>query len=106
MTPHERILWTALRKRRMVGMQFYRQRPIHGYIVDFYCPAAALVIELDGHQHSSCGAMAYDAVRTEILNGLGLRVLRFPNQRLLSEWAEVLKEIHEAVAPAANIPPS
>jgi very-short-patch-repair endonuclease len=104
MTPHERMLWAALRKRRMAGLQFYRQRPIHGYIVDFYCPAAALVIELDGHQHSSCSAMAYDDVRTGILNALGLRVLRFPNHRLLTEWAAVLQEIREAVTPAPELP--
>ena len=99
MTPHERMLWAALRKRRMAGLQFYRQRPIHGYIVDFYCPAAALVIELDGHQHSSCSAMAYDDVRTGILNALGLRVLRFPNQRIESDIAAVIHEIRKVLSP-------
>ena len=104
MTPHERMLWAALRKRRMAGLQFYRQRPIHGYIVDFYCPAAALVIELDGKHHSIPSAMAYDDVRTGILNSLGLRVLRFPNHRLLTEWVAVLQEIREAVTPAPELP--
>ncbi len=99
MTPHERILWAALRKRRMAGLQFYRQRPIQGYIVDFYCPAAALAIELDGHQHSSCSAMAYDAVRTEVLNACGLCVIRFPNERIASDLVGVIHEIRKVLTP-------
>jgi len=99
MTSHERMLWAALRKRRMAGFQFYRQRPIHGYIVDFYCPAAGLVIELDGHQHSSRSAMAYDAVRTQVLNASGLCVLRFPNHRIESDIAAVIHEIRKTLSP-------
>ena len=99
MTPHERMLWVALRKRRMAGLQFYRQRPIQGYIVDFYCPAAGLVIELDGRQHSLPKAMAYDAVRTQVLNASGLCVIRFPNERIESDLAGVIHEIHNALFP-------
>ena len=99
MTPHERILWACLRKRQIGFLQFYRQRPIQGYIVDFYCPAAGLVIELDGWQHCLPKAMAYDAVRTQILNACGLRVLRFPNQRIESDLAGVIREIQKALSP-------
>ena len=51
MTDAERTLWQRLRRRQIHGLQFYRQKPLLNYIVDFYCPQAALVIELDGSQH-------------------------------------------------------
>ena len=109
MTPHERILWACLRKRQIGFFQFYRQRPIQGYIVDFYCPAADLVIELDGWQHSLPEAKAYDAVRTQVLNACGLCVLRFPNQRIESDLAGVIHEIQNVLSPfleqGDSIPP-
>ena len=77
-TKQENHLWyDFLKKHRL---QFYRQRVIDNYIVDFYCPKAKLVIELDGAQHYENDAIGYDAVRTEYLNALGLFVLRFSNQ--------------------------
>jgi very-short-patch-repair endonuclease len=51
MTDSERLLWSRLRRKQIAGMQFYRQKPIGKYIVDFYAPKAKLVIEVDGSQH-------------------------------------------------------
>ena len=97
MTRHERMLWSRLRKAQIDGWIFYRQRPIGGYIVDFICPRARLVIELDGLQHSHPDAVAYDRERTRWLAGLGLRVIRFPNHRIEHELEAVVAEIRGAL---------
>ncbi len=51
MTDAEQKLWYRLRRKQINGWQFYRQKPLGPYIVDFYCPSAGLVVELDGGQH-------------------------------------------------------
>lgn len=51
MTEAEKLVWARLRGKQILGLQFYRQKPILNFIVDFYCPAANLVIECDGSQH-------------------------------------------------------
>lgn len=51
MTDAEKLLWSRLRNKQILGLQFYRQKPLLNYIVDFYCPAANLLIECDGSQH-------------------------------------------------------
>ena len=102
MTDAEQRLWACLRRKQLGGLQFYRQKPLAGYIVDFYCAAARLVIELDGSQHHALEAIEYDRQRTRELEALGLRVLRFDNRQVLRELAGVLEVIGEAV----GIPPS
>lgn len=77
MTRQERRLWHDLL--RGYQPRFYRQRPMGGYILDFYCPAAKLCVELDGSQHYTDQGQAHDAERSEALARLGVRVLRFPN---------------------------
>ena len=77
MTPQERHLWYDFLCKYPV--RFQRQKTIGSYIVDFYCCKAQLVIELDGSQHYEENAKRYDTVRTEYLESLGLRVLRFLN---------------------------
>jgi very-short-patch-repair endonuclease len=72
----EKILWSLLRRRGFDGFRFRRQQRIDPYIVDFYCSAAKLVIELDGSQHTEEKNIAHDAMRTAYLEGLGYRVLR------------------------------
>ena len=51
MTDAEQLLWQRLRRKQILGLQFYRQKPILNFIVDFYCPSVSLVIECDGGQH-------------------------------------------------------
>ncbi len=78
-TDAEQRLWRILRDRRLSGFKFRRQHPIEGYIVDFYCIKAGLVIEADGAQHLDEQQLRYDARRSQVLQGLGVRVLRFPD---------------------------
>ena len=73
MTVAERVLWSHLRRKQLKGMQFYRQKPLENYIVDFYCPAANLVIEVDGGQHYSCEGIEKDIVRDRYLMDWDLR---------------------------------
>jgi len=97
MTDAERLLWSSLRRKQLSGACFYRQRIIGEYIVDFYCPEAALVIELDGGQHFHGGVKVKDAARDFFLKERGLRVLRFDNHQVLKNTEVVLEEILKAV---------
>ncbi|MCL2562974.1 MAG: endonuclease domain-containing protein [Oscillospiraceae bacterium] len=94
-TKQENRLWyDFLRKRRP---PFYRQRIIGNYIVDFYCPKAKLVIELDGAQHYEDEAMEYDMLRTEYLNSCGLSVLRFSNKEVDACFEGVCQSVERAI---------
>lgn len=92
-TEAEKLLWSKLRRKQLCGLQFYRQKPIAGFIVDFYCAAANLVIELDGKHHSECNQLVYDRERTLQLEALELRVIRFSNQLVLNNLELVVVEI-------------
>jgi very-short-patch-repair endonuclease len=98
MTDAEQTLWYRLRRKQIQGLQFYRQKPLLAFIVDFYCPAAKLVIELDGSQHSEAEHQAKDKDRDTALAGLGLRVLRFDNRQVLLETDAVLGVIDAVVS--------
>jgi very-short-patch-repair endonuclease len=91
MTPAEMILWQRLRANRLNGLHFRRQQIIDGFIVDFYCHAARLVIEVDGEVHQQ--QVESDAERDAILQAKGLHLLRFPNEAVLSDINTVLLAI-------------
>ncbi len=91
MTPAEAILWLYLRDRRFDGFKFRRQQPVDHYVVDFFCPAARLVVELDGESH--VGKEPHDAVRQAYLESQGLRVLRFWNHEVYEDKEAVLDTI-------------
>lgn len=93
MTDAEQALWHRVRRKQIRGVQFYRQKPLLSFIVDFYCPAAKLVIELDGSQHFETEHQAKDQGRDAALAGLGLYVLRFDNRQVLLETDAVLNVI-------------
>lgn len=88
MTPAERRLWQHLRAGRLQGYHFRRQQVIEPYIVDFYCHAASLVVELDGGSHLE--QADYDRQRDEHLMARGLRVMRFYNSDVERELETVL----------------
>jgi len=90
-TDAERRLWQHLRGRRLNGCKFRRQYPIAGFIADFACVEAKLVVELDGGQHLE--QVAEDAERTRRMECNGYRVIRFWNDDVLVRTAEVLDEI-------------
>jgi len=94
-TDAERRLWYFLRRQQLDGHKFRRQYPLAGYIADFVCVPAKLVIELDGGQHLD--ALAYDRRRTEALQRAGYRVLRFWNDDVLLRTDDVLAEIFRAL---------
>jgi len=94
MTDAEKRLWAKIRMRQMGGHQFYRQRAIGNYIVDFYCPKAKLVLEVDGGQHYSDEQIEIDKKRSSYLNRLGFKVMRFTNLDVLNNIDVVLDEIY------------
>ena len=89
-TEPERILWEHLGQNKLLGFRFKRQHPIAGYIVDFYCHKAKLVIEIDGesHQHQ----LEYDLNRTAVINEFDIKVIRFSNDDVRNRilWYKVL----------------
>ncbi len=97
MTDAERQLWAKIRMKQLEGRQFYRQKPIGDYIVDFFCPGAKLVIEVDGSQHFTDEKAEYDKIRDEYLSSLGLRVLRFSNSDVMTHIEGVVKRIEEKI---------
>ncbi len=97
MTDAEQVLWQRIRRKQIQGVQFYRQKPLFAFVVDFYCPAAKLVIELDGSQHFAEEHQTKDQERNAALTGSGLRVLRFDNRQILLETDAVLEVIDKTV---------
>lgn len=95
MTDAEKLLWSRLRNKQILGLQFYRQKPILNYIVDFYCPAANLVIEYDGSQHFTEDRLETDRIRDEALAQLGLKVLRFDNGQVMGRIDDVVETIYQ-----------
>lgn len=93
-TDAEKLLWRYLRSRQIKGAKFRRQLWLGGYIVDFACIEARLVVEADGEQHGG----EKDARRTKMLTALGYRVLRFWNNDILQNIDGVLEAIAEGVA--------
>ncbi|MHA3054956.1 DUF559 domain-containing protein [Acinetobacter sp. ANC 4633] len=94
MTDAEQLLWQRLRRKQILGLQFYRQKPILNFIVDFYCAAVNLVIECDGGQHYTEDGLLADQVRDQALSELGLMVLRFSNRQVLTETDRVVEQIY------------
>ncbi|MEL6160667.1 MAG: endonuclease domain-containing protein [Cyanobacteria bacterium J06627_32] len=93
MTQGEIILWQRLKQSQMMGYDFDRQKPIDQFIVDFYCKALALAIEVDGPIHDSKAAKAYDAERQARLEGLGIRFLRFSDNEVRTHPNTVCQKI-------------
>lgn len=95
MTPAERELWQELRANRMRGLQFRRQQVIAGYIADFYCDAVGMIIEVDGLIHEA--QQDWDVERQQAIEQLGITVLRFTNDEVLGNLADVLERISTAI---------
>ncbi len=93
-TPEERLLWERLRRNALGGLHFRRQQIIDGFIVDFYCHAAGLVVEIDGPIHDE--RQSYDEERDAILASRGLRILRFSNEEVRADIRSVLARVLEA----------
>jgi very-short-patch-repair endonuclease len=96
-TTAESVLWSALRGQQLCGLPFRRQHPVDRFILDFYCPRKKLCIELDGSSHDGRGIM--DQARTEALETLNIRVIRFRNEEVLEDLPSVLQRIEAALDP-------
>ncbi|MBE5795885.1 MAG: endonuclease domain-containing protein [Clostridiales bacterium] len=104
MTPEERRLWYDFLKKLPVTVN--RQKVIGRYIVDFYCAAARIVIELDGGQHYEPEAMEADHMRDAYLYSLGLTVLRYTNADIHHRFREVCDDIYRRIPQHATSSPA
>jgi len=113
MTEAEKKLWSRLKQNQLEGLSFRRQHLIGNYIVDFWCSAVKLVIELDGGQHNETVGKERDAVRTMMLESRGITVLRFWNPDVMKNVEGILATIRETVldlqsqnqTPTLTLPP-
>ncbi|HOO98372.1 MAG TPA: endonuclease domain-containing protein [Bacteroidales bacterium] len=96
-TEAEKILWSRLSKNQFLGLHFRRQHPINRFIADFYCARLKLVIEVDGSIHDIPENEEYDIGRSEILNELGITVIRFTNDQIMKNLTDVITEIESIV---------
>jgi very-short-patch-repair endonuclease len=103
-TAAERKLWEGCL--RTFPYRVLRQRPIDYFIVDFYCAALQLVIEVDGEVHESPEAQGYDEARSHILAGYGLKVLRITNAAVMRDFDQVCGQILGFVGDSREDPPS
>ncbi|MEP6985371.1 MAG: endonuclease domain-containing protein [Chloroflexota bacterium] len=94
-TPAEDLLWKHLRNRQIQNMKFRRQHTIERFIVDFFCVDMKLVVEVDGEIHAY--TKQDDAVRQEFLENLGLKVIRFSNDRVLNHTNNVIETIRQTI---------
>ncbi|MCE5301005.1 MAG: HsdR family type I site-specific deoxyribonuclease [Spirochaetia bacterium] len=92
-TDAEVFLWELIRNNQILGFKFRRQHQIGDYIVDFYCDAAKLVLELDGNVHEMEKQQKHDSKRDKYLTSLGNKVLRFKNEDVLNQTEDVLNKI-------------
>jgi very-short-patch-repair endonuclease len=92
----ERAVWEIVRDNRL-GFKFRRQRPISRYVADFACMDAKIIVEIDGNSHDVADQVQYDVERTQILKGLGWRVLRLRDALVLSDPGVAAELIVEAL---------
>jgi len=95
MTEAERVLWSRWRRKQIQNVQFYRQKCIGDFIVDFYAPKVQLVIEVDGSQHFETPNQIKDEQREVFLNREGLQVIRFHHGQVLQEIESVMEVISQ-----------
>jgi very-short-patch-repair endonuclease len=96
LTPPEALLWAKLRNRQCGGFKFRRQVVMGRFIADFECAEAKLIVELDGMSHEN--TVDYDAARTEWLQQLGYRVIRFTNDDVRNRLESVFEAIAQTCA--------
>jgi very-short-patch-repair endonuclease len=95
MTDAEKLLWSKLRRRQLKDYQFYRQRIIGNYIVDFYCSKAKLIVEVNGGQHYDDEGIKKDEMRRDYFKKRGLKILRVSDREVFKNLQGVLEKIYE-----------
>ena len=101
-TSTERYAWSLLRNRGLLGLKFRRQQVVHGFIVDFYCAAQRLVLELEGAPHGGSERRAYDTARAATLEAAGYRVIRVANRDVTRDHLTAL--LSRALGGRASFP--
>ena len=96
-TPTEKVVWQCIRRKQILGIQFYRQYGIGFYIADFYAPKIKLCIKIDGNQHYTTEGKMYDDERDDYMKSLSIKVLRFKNSDVISNIVKVVDEIGNSV---------
>jgi len=102
-TEAEKALWEVLRSRRCGGLKFRRQHPVKEFILDFYCHQYLLGIEVDGSVHENDEAKEYDLNRSAELESLGIIILRFKNEEVLTHLSKVVTAIQHKVMQLKNL---
>ena len=90
----ETVVWSKLRRKQVCGCKFRRQYSVGPYVLDFYCPALKLAVEIDGDSHSVVDANDYDQQRQAFIESFGIRFLRFTNQQVYKNIEGVLQTIY------------
>ena len=93
MTAPELIFWTAVRGRKVKGYKFRRQYSVGRYVIDFYCTTARIGVEIDGDSHFTKEQKKYDAIRSEYVGALGIKILRYTNEEIMNNLNGVLEDI-------------
>ena len=102
----ENVVWSRLRRKLVCGYKFRRQYSVGPYVIDFYCPALRLAVEIDGESHFVTGGNDYDEQRQAFIESFGIRFLRFTNRDVYDNLAGVLETISSvAEAGTRNIGP-
>ena len=92
-TSAEAVMWTQIKGRKINGRQWRRQFSVGPFIIDFYCPALKLGIELDGAPHYAPGGYEADELRTDYLREHGIRIIRFENKDIWTSLEGVIETI-------------
>lgn len=95
LTPAEAFLWKYLKNSQLEGRKFRRQHSFGKFVIDFYCSTEKLGVELDGMYHFTEEQIKYDADRSEYMNSLGIRIIRFENAEVFEKTDEVLIKIKD-----------
>ena len=94
MTAAETALWKRLERKQVMGLRFRRQHPIAEFIADFYCHRVKLIVEVDGGMHKNIEVAQYDEGREFELRNMGIDILRFSNQEILTSTDTVIAKGH------------
>ncbi|AQG81729.1 hypothetical protein AWR27_21950 [Spirosoma montaniterrae] len=95
LTDAEAILWSYLRSNQLGGRKFRRQHSVGSYVLDFYCTAERLAIEVDGSVHQQPENLLHDQERDDALANLGIRTIRIKNDEVEADISSVLQRISE-----------
>lgn len=106
MTEPERRLWLFLSRKQLRKSKFRRQHGIGPYVVDFYCPAARLVVEIDGESHARGDRMTKDRQRDTYLRSLGVQVIRYSNIEVMTNLTGVLEDVLKRLGQDSTSPTS